>query len=312
MFTFTSAIFLNALILSILHRKQLKTPTFKLIANQTVSEIVFSSLAISRSWFCSAFAVNQSTVLSMFCGTIISVNDSTLYVSVFLMVAIAYERYRKLYRPMSSELNCKLWIAIIWVLAIFFSLFNNVDRRNILLFNENVIFSCKVTFKSDLQFFRRGYNYAIVFVFCNIIPLLTTAFFYYKVIAKVRMRKLIGNTVNTDKGEKLAKGKRKTIQMCIAIVIWYFTITIPYYIFIFVEIFIQKVDPQLECSHDKTQSIASFIILGFFYLGSLCVNPFIICYYNPDFRQEVCSIFHLERFMKIKADELQTFETTSS
>ena len=313
MLTFFAAIFLNSIILNILHRKQLNTTTFKLIANQTASEIVFSVLAISRSWFCASFSVNYSPVLSVLCGIIISVNDSTLYVSAFSMLVIAYERYRKLYRPLSSELNTKRWIISIWMSAIGLSLFNNIGRRNILLFSDKIIFSCKVMFPTNAKFFTQGYNYLIIFIVCNIIPLLLTAVLYFLVIKKLRERKLIGNMVTTEKQEKMSKNKRKTVKMLLAIVIWYFLITIPYYVFIFVEIFIQRIDPKTACSRPKMASLQSFLILGFFYLGSLCVNPFIICYFNPDFRQEVCRLFNLEKFMKTKAtDELKTIETTSS
>ncbi|CAG2168495.1 unnamed protein product, partial [Oppiella nova] len=71
----------------------------KLLPKKLISEIVFSVLAISRSWFCSAFATSSSPVLTYLCGLIISVNDSTLYVSAFSMLAIAYER------PFNSNSN---------------------------------------------------------------------------------------------------------------------------------------------------------------------------------------------------------------
>ena len=131
-------------------------------------------------------------------------------------------------------------------------------------------------------------------------------------IKKLRQRKLVGNNIGEEKQEKLTKNKRKTVRMLLAIVIWYFIITIPYYVFIFVEIFILKIDAKTDCKRGKT-SVQTFVILGLFYLGSLCVNPFIICYYNPDFRQEVIRIFGLEKFMKTKVtDEMKTLETTSS
>jgi len=145
----------------------------------------------------------------------------------------------------------------------------------------------------------------------GIIPLIITAFFYFKVIKKIRERKIIGNTNITDKARKLRKNKRKTVEMLLAIVIWYFLITTPYYSFIFVEVFVQNLDTSSVCKDEKPFPIHKFIILGLFYLGSLCINPFIICWYNPDFKGEVTRLLNLQRFIKPRNSAELTLETTS-
>ncbi|XP_054167140.1 G-protein coupled receptor 83-like [Oppia nitens] len=293
-------------------KKGLKSTTYRLIINQTVSEIVFSVLAISRSVICNGFLIKDLPVfLGYSCGTLISVNDSTLYVSGFSMLVIAYERYRKIYRPMSSELQLQQWIAGIWLLAIGLSLFNNINRQNMIFFNKHVIYRCQVLFDTDITFFRKRYNYAVVFSVCCVITLVTIAYLYYRVIQKVRDRQLVGNTVMARRAETLIKNKRRTIDMLLAIVIMYSIVTTPYYLFIFNETFIRKVDPREDCRREESASIYKFIFLGFFYFGSLCVNPFIICWYNHDFRNEICRKFGLQTVLQSTGADNITDETTS-
>ncbi len=312
MFIFLIAILCNSIILNIIIKKQFNTTTYKLIANQVVSDIAFSVLALSRNFFCSLYIISHSDYLLTFCGIIISINDSTVYVSVFSMMITAYERYRKLYSPSSRNLNTKLFIITIWLTAIWISLFNNINRQNIILFNEKVLFSCKITFKSKLKFFLKRYNYGITFALSAIIPLIITAYYYYKVIVKIRERKVVGTSTITDKKKKLQKNKRKTVEMLLAIVIWYFLITTPYYTFIFVEVFVKNLDTSSDCNSEKQFPIHKFFVLGFFYLGSLCVNPFIICWYNCDFKEEVVRIFNLQKFIKTRNPAEITLETTST
>ncbi|XP_054167152.1 G-protein coupled receptor 83-like [Oppia nitens] len=308
---FLMAILFNTVILNMIVKKGLKTTTYQLIINQIVAELVFSVLAISRSIICNVYLVNRSPVfLAYGCGVLISVNDSTLYVSAFSMIAIAYERYRKIYRPMSSELRIRQWIVSIWSLAIGLSLFNNINRQNIIFFGTNLIYRCRVLFNTDITFFEKRYNYAVVFSVCCVGTLITTAYLYYRVIQKIRDRQLVGNTVIARRAETLIKNKRRTIDMLLGIVIWYVTVTTPYYLFIFYETFIKMVDPREDCRREESASIYKFLFIGFFYFGSLCVNPILICWYNHDFRNEIWRIFGLDKFRTTGSD--MNSETTSS
>ena len=288
------AIGLHSLILRVLHRKQLNTTTFRLIANQTVSEILYCVLVISSQWFCWSYLVKHFPVLSVLCGVLSTIRNATLYVSTFSMVVIAYDRYKKLYRPLSSQMSPSLWIGLTWVIAIAFSILNNINRGLIILFNEKMMYSCKIIFKIDLQFFTRGHHFMLVFTFCNIIPLFITGFFYYKVIRKVRERKIIGNSTSA-KTEQMNKNKRRTTDMLIALVTCYFIITIPVYAIMFVRSFFVKMEESDICNEHKKPAVWAYFIAWVFCLGSILVNPFIILYYNPDFKQEMIRILHLER-----------------
>lgn len=293
------AICLHSLILQVLHHKQPKTTTFRLIANQTVSEILYCVLVVSNQWFCWSYLVNFSPLLSILCGVLSTIRNSTLYVSTFSMVVIAYDRHQKLYRPLSSELNASLWIGLTWISGIAFAVLNNINRGNIILFAEDMIYSCKITFKSDSLFFTRGYNYMLVFTFCNVGPLLVTGFLYYKVIRKVRQRKIIGNSLSVAKSQQMTKSKRRTTEMLIALVTCYFIITIPVYIIMFIRSFVSKMDESDICDERKKPSAGAYFIAWTFCLGSILVNPFIIFYYNPDFKREVIRILRLERVIRI-------------
>ena len=310
---FVVAIFLNSLILHILRRKQMKTTTFKFIANQTVSEILYCVISLTTNWFCWASLVQSSSLFSVLCVLLNTMRDSTLVVSTFSMTVIAYERYRKLYQPLSSELNTKLWIAIIWILSISLSMMGSVNKSNLLVFGKKDLFSCKVIFKIDsLSFFTHGYSIFIVITICNIIPLIITAYFYYKVIRNIRQRKLIGRTVAETRDVQLKKNKRKTTEMLIALTALYFIVSLPIYCILLFKILFRSMEFYNRCTENFKIPIEAYVFFGLFFLGIILINPFIILYYNSDFKNEAFMILKLNKFVKSRDTELQTFETVSS
>ena len=294
--TFSILIFLNVIILRIIRRTRLTTPTYKLIANQTVSEILYCILAISRCLICWSRLVNDWPHFSILCGLTYTLSDCSLYESVFSMLIIAYERYRKLYRPLSLNLNLKLWIAITWITALVLASFNNVSRRNVLFFDQKSILGCKVIFETDLDFFGKRFNFLIVFTLCFVLPLLATSFFYYKVIRRILERKQIGTNVSDERHESFCKKKRNTIKMLVVILLFYFLFAMPIYIYAIVRAFLQNFNAAMICDPNKITSFEFHVIAGFFYLGSICINPFVIFYYNPDFRRELFRILYFDKF----------------
>ena len=312
---FIVAIFLNSLILCILYRRRLKSTTFLLIANQTVSEILYCAVNLSSFWFCSAYIVNFSLIMSILCALINAIRDSTLKVSIFSMSVIAYERYRILYRPLSSALNTLLLIKITWILGISLSILGNISKGSFVFFSK-VMYTCKIIFKVDIPYFTRGYNFIIMFTITNILPLVITAFFYYKVIRKRRKRKLSKRrkSVNSyrNRNKQLTRNKRKTTEMLIALIAWYFIISVPIYVISMVKVLLQTKDIRHRCAQDYELPPDVLMFSVLFFIGSILVNPFIILYYNPDCKQEAYRILKLNNFVKSRNDhELHTFDTAS-
>ena len=309
---FVVAMLLNVLILHILRQKQMKTTTFKLIANQTVSEILYCVLNLTINWFCWASLVQSSAVFAGLCVILHTTRDSTLVVSILSMALIAYERYRKLYQPFSSELKTKLWIAVIWIFSIGMTTIVSINRISLLVFGKKTLFSCKIIFKIDSLFFNRGYHILIAFTLCDLIPLIMTAFFYYKVIKNIRQRKLVGRTVAEERDVQLRKNKRKTTQMLIALTVWNFIVSVPIYGIVVIKILFFSNDFENRCTNDYKITTASYIFARLFFLGSIMINPFIIFYYNSDFKFEAYRILKLKKFANSGDNELQTVETASS
>lgn len=311
---FVLSIFLNALVFHIIRLKNLKTMTFKLIANQTLSEILYCALSLSIYFFCSDPVVRYSRVLAIHCAFVSGIKDSMLSVSVFSMVVIAYERYRKLYRPMSSELNFKLWISMIWLLAMGFSPINIINNGYTIFFRKNGLFGCMVILSIDSTFFARGYNLFVTFTLINILSLVITAFLYYKVIVKVRQRKLVGNTAAEDQSEKLKKNKRRTMEMLTTLIAWYFIFSLPIYGIVVFGYITESMTADQRCTEDFKYGAATVLSFTLFCFGSIFVNPLIIFYYNPDFKFEAFRILRFTRFSRqLRGDtELESMETGSS
>ena len=136
------------------------------------------------------------------------------------------------------------------------------------------------------------------------------AFFNYKVIAKVRARKLVGKTVNLQRGDQLNRTKRKSSGMLIGLVTGYFVTTIPYFIYVFVDVVLLKTNLALKCGNPDYKPVLVFNIASIYYTGSVVVNPIIIFYFNPDFRQELFRIFRFKRKEKLdNVVEVKTVET---
>ena len=107
----------NGLVLIVLRRKQLKSTTFELIANQTVSEIMFCLVSIGCYVFCTKGLVDYSKSMLTLCHLINTVKDGNQIMTTFSILVIAYDRYRKLYRPLSAELNTRGLITVMWLVA---------------------------------------------------------------------------------------------------------------------------------------------------------------------------------------------------
>ncbi len=286
MIIFVFGIASNLFILDVIHRKQLKTTTYKLIANQVFSDVLFSIIAISRSLFCAHFMVSSGIFFNICCGVTNLVKLSTIHVSVLSMILISYERYRKLYKPFSNEIKINLWIFVIWLTALLLALLQTVQKPSEILFGKKYLFNCKIIFPLNSDSFIIRYGFIIYFIFILIIPVMKTSYFYYKVIKKLRQRNLIKKRIQVNNIENSKHQKRNTIKMLLAIVIWYFLISTPVYLYVFLQKYIFKFDLYSYCDPNKQIPIRLYILMGIYVSGCICVNPFIICYYNCDFRDE--------------------------
>jgi hypothetical protein len=180
-------------------------------------------------------------------------------------------------------------------------------------FNKNQLIGCRIAIKTDLTFFRRGYNFFINFTLCNIIPLVLTAFFYYKVVKKVKERKVIGGQVSEERQTELKKNKRKTTEMLIALVTWYFIISVPFYLMGLIKIFFLPKKLENRCTEDYVFPIETYAIAGVFLVGCVLINPFIIFHYNPDFKLEAYRVLRMKkREEQSKDTHLQEIETGST
>ncbi len=310
--TFVFGIASNLFILDVIHRKQLTTTTYKLIENQVFSDALFSIIAISRSLFCAHFMVSSGIFFKICCSATTLVKLSTIHVSVLSMILISYERYRKLYKPFSNEIKINLWIFVIWLTALLLALLQIVQKPSEIFFGKKYLFNCEIIFPLDSDSFIIRYGLIIYFIFILIIPVMTTSYFYYKVIKKLRQINLTKKRIQANNIENFEHQKRNTIKMLLSIVIWYFLISTPLNLYIFVQKYIFKFDLLSYCDPNKQIPIRLFILMGIYVFGCICVNPFIICYYNSDFRDEAILFLKINKInINVRKNDTQISDTST-
>lgn len=307
---FTAAIFFNSLILVILRRKQLKTTTFRFIAHQTVTEILYCVISLISHFICWSYIVESWWSMSVVCALVNVSRDLSLAVSTFLVSVISYDRYRKLYRPLSGEINTKLWTSVTWLLAFGMTSLSAINKGSFIFFKDQM-FTCKMIIKLDYEYFAGGYHVMLFWSLTNIVPLIITAFFYYKVIVgrRERKRRKRKKSMENYNKQEVIKEKRGTTQMLIVLIAWHFIVALPVCILAWIKVLLQTLDIRNRCAQEYVMPPEMIVFTGLYFLGSIVVNPFIILYYNPDCKQEAYKLLKVKCLVESNA---QSFDLRPS
>ncbi|KAL9972499.1 hypothetical protein ACROYT_G018814 [Oculina patagonica] len=310
----------NSLLIAIIIRnKRMQTITNYLIANVAVSDLLITVLAVprkiteivlgSRRWLI------DGLLGSALCKSVFFLQDITVAVSIFSLVAIAIDRYRGIVFPLRQQFMkpaklCKIIIPLIWFMsmglhAVYFYVFQ------ILTDNAKTICAPSWAPAFDERKSQEVY-YVILFVCLIAIPTCVVTFLYSAVILNLRRN---GNARRKGPSSCMTarrlKEDTKVVRNIIAILIAFLVCVIPINVYGILFYFVW--DWHMPCG------MGNFGFAAFFVLYSNpSVNPCIYFILNDKYRQgliDILKVLHIVRKTASKSTEslaLERFKTFSA
>lgn len=293
LFAFSSflAITSNTFILWVIYSKRMCSTTYVLISCQAVSDLL-CGLQTPLAWTFCSYSLIKDYDTEVPCDVIRTFQMTSFFVSVYSMMAIAIDRYSKLYL-VDKRINCRLAIASIWLIGFAISVLQLINSKSAVFFLPNRFEGCRVSLRSDLKFFSEEYGllrFIMTTVFANVVPLIVTAVLYGKVIAKVNERKVVGNQINSERRNTLEMRKRKTVIMLIIIFVSYSVMTVPLYIIVIISKVIPGMLPQ-PCLEDMPPSTIPIKTSLFMLSLTTSTNFFILVWFNDEFNSALKNAF---------------------
>ena len=103
---------------TIYRKRRLRSTTYVLIFNMAVSDVL-GGFVIPAQWLlCSTCSLNSGPLTTSACGVMKQLQVLSYYVSSLTMVAIAYDRYRLVCKPMAGRVNVACLVTLVWVLGL--------------------------------------------------------------------------------------------------------------------------------------------------------------------------------------------------
>ena len=211
---------------------------------------------------------------------------TSVYVSTFTLTAIALDRQHVLLYPLRPRMSKGMGIVvliIIWIVSLVLSLpygiYTEVKEVNLII--ERVR-RCRSVFPEPSDTFEK------VLTICTtllqyVIPLIVIAIAYGRIVRKLWLRTYLGAVTRTQQVSQ-AKAKRKSIKLLITVVIIFALCWMPLNLYHILTDF--HPNPTVF-RYDST----TFFVLHWIAISSTCYNPFVYCWMNETFRNEVKSCF---------------------
>ena len=286
----------NSFVIFVICREKMASSVYKLIASQCMSDIVYALCRVSYLFVCrqefSWFGIKtivpceilNVTLTSMY--SISSLTMSTLAINRFLKIRTKTLTMKSNHDQPSTICGV---ISLIWFCGILSGWIACVGI-SLTLFpaTSDGHASCYIMFESIYKKYAI-FNQRILFVLVSLAvvycPLVIGSVLYPVIIR--RMKKL-DNMLNGEEALNQVvvnvskmNNRKQVIKMLITILISYYVLIMP--ISILVQYSFVSEKKSLICERDESEfNLQSFLYLIF--LMSTCVNPFIICYFNPVFK----------------------------
>jgi len=304
----------NGFILLVIRRRKLRTTTMSLIANQAVSDLSCGLIYLSLWALCSEKVVSSGLTGLTTCEVAYTIKVTTFFVSVFTMVIISIDRFRKLcyYPSKNLGLSTQNCIIIIWIAGLATSVLCMFHFRVSLFFTSERLVGCRLAYKvENVPFFELHYNFLLIILISGIAPLLITTYMYYRIVKKLKDRQVVGTQVDNNQSEAIFnKNRKRTIHMLISTLVFYFLLCGPIYANFFISYFIVRILPE-DCG-PGTHEALFYLIAYFLSVTSICVNPVIYCYYNSEFRGEAKRIGYWILRREMEEVSIHTIGTTGT
>lgn len=253
------------------HRK-MHNVTNILIANLALSDVGLCVFSLPIQLY---YQLTDHWIFGeVLCRLIFSAFAVPVYVSTLTILLIAYDRYWLIVYPLKERMSIKM--------ALIFLVFTSVT--SILLSTPVMCFaSLHKVHHLDLDIYR---NYCVehwpnntarkvysilTFAFQFCFPLFVTALLYWKIYVRLRQRPT--NRFNLER-------KQRTNNILLSIVILFIICWLPWNVFSLVTELERSL---VQGPHFKFVDL----ILKVFAMSSACVNPYLYCWLNENFRKEI-------------------------
>ena len=266
----------NSLVVYVVAKhRQLQNITNVFIANLAISDIglcVFS-LPIQLHYQLTDHWIFGSGL----CRVVFSAFAMPMYVSTITIMLIAFDRYWIIVYPLRRRMTFKTAVLLILVTAaislllsvpvMYFTTLHTVNDTDLEIYRSYCVERWPVVSA------RVVYS-VIMFTFQFFLPLLLTTIIYHQIYSKLRKR----NCRRQD-----TERKNRTNKILVAIVAVFAVCWLPWNVFSLITEFQYQI---VRGRHFKFLDL----LLKLFAMSSACVNPFLYCWLNDNFRREVDSI----------------------
>ncbi|KAK2170651.1 hypothetical protein LSH36_1g03035 [Paralvinella palmiformis] len=243
------------------------------IANLALSDIGLCAFSLPVQLY---YQVTDSWVFGeSMCQVIFAAFAVPMYVSTLTILLIAFDRYWLIVYPLRSRITIRtafLMLAVSAVLSlviavpvIMYSTIKHIREPDIGLYRT----FCYERWPS--QSARLAYT-VLTFLFQFCLPISMTAALYYRIYCRLRHR--------PAHRVRIAERKQKTNKILVAIVTLFVVCWLPWNVFSL----LSELDRDaVKGPHFKFVDL----LLKAFAMGSACVNPFLYCWLNENFRKEL-------------------------
>lgn len=253
------------------HRK-MHNVTNILIANLALSDVGLCVFSLPIQLY---YQLTDHWIFGeVLCRLIFSAFAVPVYVSTLTILLIAYDRYWLIVYPLKERMSIKMALILLMLTSV----------TSVLLSTPVMCFtSLHVLYQPDLDINRnycverwpnetaRKIYSVLTFAFQFCFPLLVTALLYWKIYARLRLRPT--NRFNVER-------KQRTNNILISIVILFIICWLPWNVFSLVT----ELDRDIvKGRHFKFVDL----ILKGFAMSSACINPYLYCWLNENFRKEL-------------------------
>ncbi|CAL1538276.1 unnamed protein product, partial [Lymnaea stagnalis] len=278
------AVFGNALVCYVIFKnKRLHTATNFFIANLAVSDLLVTFVNVPFN--IARNLLDDWPFGEVPCHLVSFSLILTSYVSTYTLTSIALDRHRVVLKPLSRRMTRRFAFTIlvlIWVVAIFLSLpygmYMRVRRVKFLITKE--FRRCRFEDPRPWAGFEKFLT-VTTFILQYCLPFTLIAIAYGRIVQSLWARTHVG-AVTAKQQLSQARAKRKSIKLLIAVVVVFAICWLPLNMYHLLTDFHPKPDT-------FQYSSVAFFTCHWVAISSTCYNPFVYCWLNEHFREEVKS-----------------------
>nr|XP_022919966.1 RYamide receptor-like isoform X1 [Onthophagus taurus] len=264
----------------IISSSRMRTVTNYFIMNLAIGDLLIAMLC---GPFSSVAYLKQYWPFGSFLCLIVSYFQAiAVFVSSYTLVAISLDRYVAIVWPLRPRMSKKIAMGIIfavWILSCLggapILMVSTMDQPNDTYFQQCDRYIC--TEKWPFEDGQYWYSQSLT-LFQYVIPVSVFIFAYTSIAAVIWCHRVPGEAENC-RDQRIARSKRKTVRMMVAVVLVYSICWLPFNVYWIVN------------SEIENRNVKKYLFYTVHALATshACYNPIIYCYMNSRFRAGILS-----------------------